>query len=56
MLGIEDRWVFLAYILSIGSAVLCVIYGLIAWNRGDDSVAPEDAQWAAHDKPADEAD
>jgi hypothetical protein len=56
MLGIEDPWVATAYILSIGSALLCIIYGLFSWNRGDDSVTAEDVQWVAHDTPADEAD
>jgi len=36
MLGIPDVWVWLAYILSIGSALLCIIYGLINWNEKDE--------------------
>lgn len=48
MLGIDDPWVWLAYILSAASAVLCAVYGLVNWNRGDDSVAKEDVVWAAH--------
>ncbi len=56
MLGIDDPWVALAYILSIASALMCGIYGLIAWNRGDDSVAAEDIQWAAREVQADRQD
>lgn len=56
MLGIEDPFVWLAYILSIGSAVMCGVYGVIAWNRGDDSVAAEDIQWAVHENIADQQD
>lgn len=46
MLGIEDGWVFLAYALSITSALLCVVYGILSWNRGDEPVKQEDEQWA----------
>lgn len=50
MLGIEDFWVWLAYLLCIASSILCVIYGLINWNRGDDSPTPADVRWAQHEK------
>lgn len=45
-LGIEDFWVFLAYLLSILSAVLCVVYGVLTWNKGDEPVTHEDLNWA----------
>jgi hypothetical protein len=50
MLGIEDKWVFLAYVLSILSALFCVIYGAMNWNRGDDAVDASDVRWAAHEQ------
>lgn len=50
MLGIEDGWVFAAYILSIASTLLCVIYGAINWNRGDEPVEEEDVKWAKEEK------
>ena len=50
MIGIEGKWVGLAYLLSIGSAVLCVVYGLLNWNKGDEPVKPEDQQWAKEEK------
>ena len=34
MLGIDDAWILAAYLLCIGSTVLCFLYGLIMWNRG----------------------
>jgi hypothetical protein len=34
MLGIPDISIFLAYILCIASALLCLIYGIIMWNKG----------------------
>ena len=54
MLGIEGFWVFLAYILCIASALLCVIYGLINWNRGDEPVQETDRHWAEEEKKVEE--
>ena len=50
MLGIEDKWVSAAYVLCLGSAVLCVLYGLITRNRGEAEPRPEDVEWAAREK------
>ena len=54
MLGIEDKYVAAAYVLCILSAALCVIYGLINWNRGDDEIKQEDVRWAAEEKKVEE--
>jgi len=56
MLGIEhlDMGVRLAYVLSIASALLCVIYGLINWNRGDGGVQASDIRWAEEEKKVEE--
>ncbi len=54
MLGIEDKGVLAAYLLCIGSAVLCVVYGLINWNRGDEPVEPSDVKWVAEEKKVEE--
>lgn len=35
MLGLSEPGVILAYLLSIGSALLCVIYGAKNWNNSD---------------------
>ncbi len=38
MLGLPDTSILLAYLLSVGGAVLCIIYGIVNWNRdGDDT-------------------
>ena len=37
MLGMEDWSVALAYWLNILAVLICVIYGAVNWNRGDDS-------------------
>ena len=50
MLGIADKWVFLAYALSVLSTLLCVVYGVIAWNKGDEPVKQEDVAWAKEEK------
>lgn len=50
LLGIEDPWVWMAYILCIASTVLCVVYGLVNWNKGEEAVQPEDVQWAKEEK------
>ena len=50
MLGIDDGWVVLVYLLCIGSALLCVVYGLITWNKGEEPVTQEDVEWAREEK------
>ena len=50
VLGIEDPGVWLAYVLSLVSAVICVIYGIINWNKGDEPVKKEDVDWAKEEK------
>ena len=44
MLGIEDPVVALVYVLCILSAALCVGYGVIMWNKGDEPVKKEGAK------------
>ena len=53
VLGIPDFWIWSAYLLSVGSALLCVIYGLINWNRdgGDEhKQIDEESQWDEKEK------
>ncbi len=50
MLGIQDGWVVLAYLLCILSSVLCVLYGAANWNKGEEPVTPEDMEWAKEEK------
>lgn len=33
MLGLGDAGVSLAYLLTLGSALLCAVYGFINWNK-----------------------
>ncbi len=41
MLGINDPWIWGVYLLCIFSTLLCVIYGLINWNKGGELEAVE---------------
>jgi len=33
MFGLTDGWIITAYVLSALSALLCIIYGWINWNK-----------------------
>lgn len=35
MLGINDAQIWIAYLLSVVSALGCIIYGLLHWNDKD---------------------
>jgi hypothetical protein len=50
MLGIEDKFVWLAYLLCVASTVLCVVYAYINWNSGDEKVEAEDLKWEAEEQ------
>ena len=41
MLGIDDPWILSVYLLCIFSALLCVIYGVVNWNRGGEQESLE---------------
>jgi len=49
MFGIEDPVIFIGYLLTVLSLILCIVYGAINWNKGEDPKGEElntDAQWA----------
>ena len=54
MLGIPSLGVATAYVLCIGSTVLCVVYAWRNWNRGDETVEADDVKWAKEEKKAKE--
>ncbi len=54
MLGIEDPQVWGAYLLCIASAMFCVVYGLLNWNKGDETVHAEDKKWVESEKTVEE--
>ena len=45
MFGIEAPSIWMAYLLCILSALLCVIYGIFSWNKGAEEPRPEDRVW-----------
>jgi len=54
MMGIESTAVWLAYLLSVVSALGCVIYGVVTWNKGASEVKPEDRVWLKDEKAMEE--
>lgn len=50
MLGIDDPLIWSAYLLCLLSALLCVVYGVVNWNKGDEPVRSEDIEWAKQEK------
>ena len=50
MFGIEAPSIWLAYLLCILSALLCVVYGLLNWNRGREEFGSEDRVWLEEEK------
>ena len=42
MFGIPDIWISLPFLFCILSAGLCVVYGVLNWNR--DGVATDEAE------------
>ena len=54
MFGIEDKYVSLVYLLCIASSLLCVVYGLVNWNRGQEQAQKEDIRWAQEEKQVEE--
>jgi hypothetical protein len=35
VLGMPDPWIWGAYVLLIVSTLLCVVYGIINWNKSE---------------------
>lgn len=42
MLGLGDFWVLLAFSANIIVVIVCVIYGIINWNRGGENSLVEE--------------
>jgi len=54
MLGIDDPKVWGVYLLCIFSTLLCVIYGIINWNKGGEMEETEIAEEAAWEEKEEE--
>ena len=57
VLGINDPWVWSAYILTVLSMLLCVVYGAINWNKGgedEEEEIKEEMEWHKKEKAMEE--
>jgi hypothetical protein len=57
MLGIPDISIWGAYLLCVLSAVACVVYGLVNWNRGGENESrqiDEESRWQEQEKQVEE--
>ncbi len=55
MWGISGLGCWLAYVLCILSAILCVIYGIVMWDRGGgEADEAEIAKWAKEQREIEE--
>jgi len=54
MLGIDDPWIWGVYLLCILSALLCLIYGVVNWNREGDQMALEEKEEEAWEESEEE--
>ena len=55
MLGISGLGCWLAYVFCILSAILCIIYGIVMWNRGvDEADEAELVKWAEEQRKIEE--
>ena len=41
MFGIEDPSIYMAYVLTFLSMLICVVYGVVYWNKGGENEAQE---------------
>ncbi|HOU09796.1 MAG TPA: hypothetical protein PL044_10160 [Clostridiales bacterium] len=44
MLGMGDAQILAVYILCILSSLLCIVYGILKWNKGEDASPQEIAK------------
>ncbi len=50
MLGINDPWILMAYLLCILSTLACVGYGICNWNKGAENEPDEISEGARWDE------
>jgi len=54
MLGIEDKYVWLAYVSCLASVLLCVVYGLSMRNQESKEDTQTDVQWNSEEQKVEE--
>jgi hypothetical protein len=53
MLGLGDFWIALVFILTLGSVALCVVYGIVNWNKDGEPTKKqiaEEKRWGKEEK------
>lgn len=50
MFGLGDFSILAVYGLCILSALACIVYGIINWNKGGDEVNESDKEWSKTEK------
>ncbi len=57
VLGIEDPWILGAYVGCILVTLLCVVYGILNWNKGgedEEKQVKEEVEWHKKEKEMEE--
>ena len=57
MLGINDPWILMAYLLCVLSTLACVAYGIYNWNKGAENEPDEiseGAKWEENESKVEE--
>ena len=57
MLGLGDFWVASAFWLCILGSLLCIVYGAMNWNKGDEpsrTEIEEEKEWDKEEKKIEE--
>jgi len=58
MFGLGDAAVSTGFLLTILSSLLCIIYGIIIWNKPEEEVSEEEIReekkWAEEEKKIEE--
>lgn len=53
MIGIDDPGIYMGYLLAILSLLACVVYGIMNWNKGEETDIEEiekDLEWEVKDE------
>ncbi len=59
MFGFGDFWVFSGYALTLAAMLLCVVYGILNWNKPREDIGEEireEAEWESRDPELTEGD
>lgn len=54
MLGLPDASIAIVYALCIASTLLCVVYGIVNWKRGNGTDEKKEREWESHEQQIEE--